>query len=65
MFFVCMVPFRIWSQKRLKLSQKVTNLCSICRLGNVTHMYYCQTGAQALYRLLLDFSIEVTSHDKS
>ena len=38
MFSVCMVPFWIWSQKWLKLSQKVTNLCSICRLENVSHM---------------------------
>ena len=38
--FVCMVPIWIWSQKWLKLSQKVTNLCSLCRLGNVTHIDY-------------------------
>ena len=34
-------PFWIWSKKCLELSQKVTNLRSICRLGNVTHMYIC------------------------
>ena len=38
MFFVFMVPFRIWSQKWFKLPPKVTNFFSICRLGNFTHI---------------------------
>ena len=53
MFFVCMVPFRIWSQKRLKLSQKVTNLCSICRLGNVTHMWTAPYGATIIVAMMI------------
>ena len=35
----------IWSQKWLKLSQKVTNFCSVCRLGNVSHMKYPHTSS--------------------
>ena len=37
--FVFIVAFLILSQKRLKLSQKVTNFFSVCRLGNDTHTH--------------------------